>query len=283
MPATGVRPPVRTLVAVRAIAPVAGMPPKNGATMLAMPCAISSWFGSWRSSIMRVGHARGQQRLDRAEQRDRDRRRERGCAASTARVRPARTPGSPCGMPPKRVPIVSTSRFSTPTTSDATTSTTIGPGRRVITRRPRRVVLAKARSRSGIVAIAGRRPRLAIAGFRLERLAGRRDRLGPEPGAPGRHATPAATVTGSTRSRLAAIARIRAKNSSGIVTSRPRKSFSCDSRISTAMPLVKPITIDTGMKRIRPPSRSAPIAKSSTPAATVQTIRFATPYCATMP
>ena len=51
MPATGVRPPVRMLVAVRAIAPVAGMPPKNGATMLAMPCAISSWLGSWRSSI----------------------------------------------------------------------------------------------------------------------------------------------------------------------------------------------------------------------------------------
>jgi len=37
MPATGVRPPFRMLVAVRAIAPVAGMPPKIGDAMLAMP------------------------------------------------------------------------------------------------------------------------------------------------------------------------------------------------------------------------------------------------------
>ena len=45
MPATGVAAPARTLVTVRAIVPVAGMPPKNGVTMLATPCAISSWFG----------------------------------------------------------------------------------------------------------------------------------------------------------------------------------------------------------------------------------------------
>ena len=42
MPATGVRAPLRTLVTVRAMVPVAAMPPKNGATTLAMPCAISS-------------------------------------------------------------------------------------------------------------------------------------------------------------------------------------------------------------------------------------------------
>ena len=42
IPATGVRPPFFTLVAVRAIAPVAGIPPNIGATMLATPCAISS-------------------------------------------------------------------------------------------------------------------------------------------------------------------------------------------------------------------------------------------------
>ena len=48
------------------------------------------------------------------------------------------------------------------------------------------------------------------------------------------------------------------------------------------MPLVKPITIDTGMKRISPPIRVMPIASSSTPEATVQTMRLATPYCTTM-
>ena len=42
MPASGVRPPFLMFVAVRAIAPVAGMPPKSGLQMLAMPCAISS-------------------------------------------------------------------------------------------------------------------------------------------------------------------------------------------------------------------------------------------------
>ena len=43
-PATGVRPPLLMFVIVRAIAPVAGMPPKNGTTTFATPCAISSVF-----------------------------------------------------------------------------------------------------------------------------------------------------------------------------------------------------------------------------------------------
>ena len=42
IPAIGVRPPFLMLVAVRAMAPVAGMPPNSGVTMLAMPCPISS-------------------------------------------------------------------------------------------------------------------------------------------------------------------------------------------------------------------------------------------------
>ena len=44
IPATGVRPPFFTFVAVRAMAPVAGMPPNIGETMLATPCATSSMF-----------------------------------------------------------------------------------------------------------------------------------------------------------------------------------------------------------------------------------------------
>ena len=42
IPATGVLPPFLILVAVLAIAPVAGIPPNNGAITLAAPCAISS-------------------------------------------------------------------------------------------------------------------------------------------------------------------------------------------------------------------------------------------------
>ena len=42
----GERAPLRMLVAVRAMAPVAAKPPKKGATMLPMPCATSSPSGS---------------------------------------------------------------------------------------------------------------------------------------------------------------------------------------------------------------------------------------------
>ncbi len=50
--ANGERAPLRTLVAVRAIAPVAAMPPKKGATRLPRPWATSSASGSWRRRIM---------------------------------------------------------------------------------------------------------------------------------------------------------------------------------------------------------------------------------------
>ena len=46
MPATGVFPPFLIFVAVRATAPVAGIPPKIGLNIFAMPCAISSVFES---------------------------------------------------------------------------------------------------------------------------------------------------------------------------------------------------------------------------------------------
>ena len=42
IPASGVRPPVLMFAAVRAIAPVAGMPPKKTDPMFATPCATSS-------------------------------------------------------------------------------------------------------------------------------------------------------------------------------------------------------------------------------------------------
>ncbi len=48
----GVRPPFFTFVAVRAIAPVAGMPPNSGDAMFATPCAINSIFDLWRPPII---------------------------------------------------------------------------------------------------------------------------------------------------------------------------------------------------------------------------------------
>ena len=53
MPATGVLAPERTLVAVRAMAPVAGRPPTSGEAMLASPCAKSSTLELWRVPAMR--------------------------------------------------------------------------------------------------------------------------------------------------------------------------------------------------------------------------------------
>ena len=53
MPATGDTAPQRILVAVRAIAPVAGNPPKRGDRILAKPCATSSTLGLCWSPLMR--------------------------------------------------------------------------------------------------------------------------------------------------------------------------------------------------------------------------------------
>src|SRR5258706_15813614 len=51
MPAIGVWAPARMLVAVRAIAPVAGSPPNNGDTIFATPWPNNSTLGLWRSLV----------------------------------------------------------------------------------------------------------------------------------------------------------------------------------------------------------------------------------------
>ena len=58
---------------------------------------------------------------------------------------------------------------------------------------------------------------------------------------------------------------------------RPRKSRSCDRMISAAMPLVKPITTATGMKRISVPSRNSPIRNSMMPDIMVAISRLGMP------
>ena len=52
MPATGERAPARTLVAVRASAPVAGSPPKRAEATFATPWAMSSQLERCRPPIM---------------------------------------------------------------------------------------------------------------------------------------------------------------------------------------------------------------------------------------
>ena len=73
-------------------------------------------------------------------------------------------------------------------------------------------------------------------------------------------------------------ASILPKNSPGILSiDSPRKSLICEMKITTAIPLVKPITTDTGMKRIMLPRRKAPIASSIIPDIIVAISRFWTP------
>ena len=68
------------------------------------------------------------------------------------------------------------------------------------------------------------------------------------------------------------------KKSAGMLaTRRPRKSLICDTMISTAMPLVKPMTTATGMKRISVPSRISPMTNSITPDKAVAMMRLASP------
>ena len=223
MPATGVRAPERMLVAVRAMAPVAGRPPNSGDATFAMPCAISSTLGSWRSPDMRSATT--------ADSSD-------SIAPSSAIVTASGTsPGSssgrnagtcssgrPVGMPPKRLPMVSTGRPSSQAARVPPSSATTAGGTRSVRRRT-------PNSTTSVTA-----PSAAVAG---------------------------ATV-GSASQRTF----MRSTNSPGAAPSveRPRKSLICVLAISTAMPLVKPITTGRGMKRTVEPRRAAPSAIRSTPA-----------------
>ena len=106
-------------MAVRAIAPVAGSPPTIGDTMLAIPCAKSSTLELWRLTAHPVGDDGRQQRLDGAEHRHGQRRRQqrqnqiRDESAESARlaVRPE------CRR--TVMPIVSSGNWATATTIGA--------------------------------------------------------------------------------------------------------------------------------------------------------------------
>ena len=129
MPATGVRAPHLMLVAVRAMAEVAAMPPNRGETMLARPWAISSWLESWRSSVMPSATT--------AHSSD-------SMAARSAMVVAGRIRcwilaqlrsghwkvGRPWGMPPNLLPMVSTGRWNRITARVPSSRATMDPGTR---------------------------------------------------------------------------------------------------------------------------------------------------------
>ncbi|GAB1459214.1 hypothetical protein MASR2M50_09880 [Thauera sp.] len=153
--------------------------------------------------------------------------------------------GISCGMPPKRLPMVSTGNATRVFTAVMMISTASGPGSR----------------RIQAVLVAWR--------FHATRIAS--------------DTTATATVGRCRVGSAAASAPILAKNSPGrSAICRPRKSLICEMKITTAMPLVKPITTDSGMKRIMLPRRSAPMANSSTPDIIVAMSRFCTPWSTTI-
>ena len=135
-PAMGEWAPLRMLVTVRAMVPVTAMPPNSGVAKLAMPWAISSWLGSWRSWVMPSA--------TRAHSSD-----SMAPRKATASVGPSRFwadsqsklgstgAGRLCGMPPKRLPMVSTGSCSAQVNSVPSSSTTSGAGMRHRMRRSR--------------------------------------------------------------------------------------------------------------------------------------------------
>ena len=132
IPATGVRPPFFTFVAVRAIAPVAGIPPNSGATRFAAPWATSSMFDRWRPPIMPSETT--------AESSDSTA--PRSAMVNAGAISDWICASERCGrcgcgidaaMAPKRDPIVSTGRCISFAATVMTTSATNGPGiRRLI-------------------------------------------------------------------------------------------------------------------------------------------------------
>ena len=216
MPATGERAPLFTLVTVRAIVPVAAMPPKSGDDEVRDALRHQLLVGVVAVVDEVVGHARAQQRLERAQQRDRDRRREevlhrRPVEARAARRGQARAAArrSACRWSPPAA------RRSTPAAPEAT-STTIVLGS-----------LAVSRATSPLPCALAARARRTITSS---------------------DSRPIVIATQFDGVQVLAAARRSARRSwpASCSTASPRKSRSCESAMITAMPAVKPMMIATG-------------------------------------
>jgi hypothetical protein len=107
MPAIGPRAPARTFVAVRAIVPVTQMPPNKPDAILAKPCATSSALERCRRPVM-LSATTADSRLSMLPNSVND-----TAAGSISTTLPSDNigrcgKGSEFGMPPNRLPIVST-------------------------------------------------------------------------------------------------------------------------------------------------------------------------------
>eukprot|EP01022_Parablepharisma_sp_SALTPOND_P012225 TRINITY_DN1566_c0_g2_i1.p1 TRINITY_DN1566_c0_g2~~TRINITY_DN1566_c0_g2_i1.p1 ORF type:complete len:1815 (-),score=421.25 TRINITY_DN1566_c0_g2_i1:71508-76952(-) len=229
MPAMGENAPARMLVTVRAIAPVAGMPPKSTEPMLAAPCAESSTLELCVSPVMPSATT--------AESRDSIPASRAMVSASGRRVWmrskviSGRTiSGMARGMPPNLLPMVSTSSPRIHTARAASTTPTTGPGMRGLNLRMR---MMEARARTAMATVFG----LMVP-------------------ACWKQADHFSTNWGGTSAM-----------------DRPKKSFICEEKMSTAMPAVNPVVTGQGIYLMSVPNRKKPKISSSTPAISVVSTR----------
>ena len=99
--------------------------------MFAIPCATSRCCSGARADHA-VRHDGAEQRLDRAEQRDGERRADQPGQVARMERRQVR-PGQPEWIAPNRLPIVATGRRSSAAAAVPPTTTTSGPGTRRLT------------------------------------------------------------------------------------------------------------------------------------------------------
>ena len=127
--------PARTLVAVRAMAPVAAKPPKNTEATLPMPCEISSIFELCLSPVMLSATTQASSDSMPAS------RAMVSASGNSSRIRSKVTPwgsaksGNPVGSVPKREPMVSVGRENSHTSSVDRNTATTGAGSLGILRR----------------------------------------------------------------------------------------------------------------------------------------------------
>ena len=128
-------------------------------------------------------------------------------------------------MPPKRVPTVSTGRLSAQASSESVTSAMTGPGMRDVALSALTVSMASSWRRN------------------CESTAHSRGHTT----SPSTHRPPSPSAYGLRLWMWLEMAPIWPKKLAGILSmSRPSRSRTCESAISTAMPLVNPITTVTG-------------------------------------
>ena len=169
-------------------------------------------------------------------------------------------PGSACGIPPKREPMVSTGNSKLTATMVAMASAMMVPGMRPKNAKPV----------PGMAAVSG----LAVPGlFRCSMEVSRGQiRMTAS------DARPSAIVVQLRVSRFRLMIMTCEMKSAGILSmDRPRKSLTCDMAMVMAMPLVNPITMAIGMKRMNEPMPVNPMTNSSTPAIMVEMYRLARP------